>query len=281
MSGLPLHRASQMSDFGLHLHRISSPDGRHGPVTYAHRDDYYIFGLIERGEGHGIIDFNELHLAEGDAFVIQPGQVHRFVRSDNADGWLLLADTNLVEAAEKCVFDNFALFDSKFRVDCRRRTELSQLASLLSGRLDGIADAQAMAVAWRLAAAFIGILAEAVQDVVRQPGRNRRQVDIVLSFRRLLAERIALSRRPSYYASLLNISTVYLNEVVRAVTGMSTSDYIKNEAVLLAKRMLVHTDLSVKEIAGRLGIDDYAYFTRLFTRTAGVSPTAFRLRYLG
>lgn len=62
---------------------------------------------------------------------------------------------------------------------------------------------------------------------------------------------------------------------------MSTSDYIKNEAVLLAKRMLVHTDLSVREIADRLGIDDYAYFTRLFTRTAGVTPTAFRLRYLG
>lgn len=281
MSELPLHRASQMSDFGLHFHRISSPDGRHGAVTYAHRDDYYIFGLIERGEGHGIIDFNELHLAEGDAFLIRPGQVHRFVRSDNADGWLLLADTNLVEAAEKCVFDNFALFDSKFRVDCRRRAELSQLASLLYGRLDGIDDARSMAIAGRLAAAFIGILAEAVQDVVCQPGRNRRQADIVLSFLRLLAEHIALSRRPSYYASLLNISTVYLNEVVRAVTGMSTSDYIKNEAVLLAKRMLVHTGLSVKEIAERLGIADYAYFSRLFTRTAGVSPTAFRLRYLG
>lgn len=50
--------------------------------------------------------------------------------------------------------------------------------------------------------------------------------------------------------------------------------------MLQAKRLLVHTSLSVKEIADRLGIADCAYFSRLFTQTAGVSPTLFRPWYM-
>lgn len=89
------------------------------------------------------------------------------------------------------------------------------------------------------------------------------------------------SRQPSYYASKLHISTVYLNEAVRSVTGMSVSRYIRNEIALQAKRLLIHTNDSVKEIAAALGFDDYAYFSRLFTQAVGVSPTVFRQKNLG
>lgn len=61
---------------------------------------------------------------------------------------------------------------------------------------------------------------------------------------------------------------------------MNATLYIKNEVVLQAKRLLVHTDLAVKEIADRLGIGDYAYFSRLFTLATGISPTQFRKRNL-
>lgn len=166
-------------------------------------------------------------------------------------------------------------------IDDQRQNELAQIASILANRMDCITDKLAKATARRLAETFIGIVAEAVQDInLQQTKRSRRHIELVLSFRRLLAEHIATSRQPSYYASLLNISTVYMNEVVKGVTGMSATLYIKNEVVLRAKRLLVHTDLAVKEISNRLGIDDYAYFSRLFTQATGISPTLFRERNL-
>lgn len=61
---------------------------------------------------------------------------------------------------------------------------------------------------------------------------------------------------------------------------MNVSRYIRSETVLQAKRMLIHTDLTVKEIANGLGCDDAAYFSRLFTPTVGVSPSMFRQRDL-
>lgn len=302
MSTLPQHKSSLLSASGVWLRRINAAESGHSPVTYAHQDDYYIFGLVEGGTGCGVIDFKEQRFAAGDMLLIQPGQVHRFLGAESAEGWLLIADSSFVGGAEKCVFDNFSLFASSFRIDARRRNELQQIAALLAGRAGGIKERQMVekaaeinigeaerqetaaekATVRRMAETFIGIVAEAVEAAgMQQTRHSQRHVSLVVSFRRLLAEHLAANRQPSHYASLLNISAVYLNEVVRSVTGMNATSFIKNEVVLCAKRQLVHTDLSIKEIADSLGIDDHAYFSRMFTQATGVSPTLFRQRNRG
>lgn len=281
LTQLPQHKSAMFSDFGIRLRRIVSPQSGEKPVAYAHQDDYYVIGMVEKGRGCGIIDFEECHFSQGDVFLIQPGQVHRFIGSEEEEGWVLFADSGFVGRAERSIFNDFRLFGSSVRIDNRRLDELRQIAVLLAGRMDGVTDELAKTTARRLAETFIGIVAEAVRDFgLRQVRHSRRYVEIVLSFRDLLAEHLAANRSPSYYASLLNISPVYLNEVVRKVTGVSATVYIRNETVLQAKRLLVHTNLAVKEISNRLGIEDYAYFSRLFTQAAGISPSVFRQRNL-
>lgn len=278
---LPLHKAFMLSDFGIRLRRVAPSQVGEAPVAYTHQDDYYVIGLVEKGEGRGLIDFKECRFACGDIFLIQPGQAHRFICSKDVEGWMLFADSSFVGHVEKDIFDNFLLFASSVRINGQRMKELGLVASILAGRMDGVADELARITVRRLAETFIGMTAEAVDEVgLRQTRHSRRHVEIILSFRRLLAERLAVNRSPSYYASLLNISPVYLNEVVKDVTGISATLYIKNEVVLQAKRMLVYTDLAVKEISSRLGIDDYAYFSRLFTQATGISPSMFRRKNL-
>lgn len=146
---LPQHKAFMLSDFGMRLYRVTSPQGEDTAVAYSHQDDYYIFGLMEKGTGCGIIDFKEQHFSSGDVFLIQPRQVHRFISSENAEGWFLMADSSFVGSAEKRIFDDFALFSS-FQIDKRRRNELSQIASLLAVRVGCIADELAKVTARRL-----------------------------------------------------------------------------------------------------------------------------------
>ena len=62
---------------------------------------------------------------------------------------------------------------------------------------------------------------------------------------------------------------------------MSVSRYVRRERVLQARRLLLYTELSVKEIAAELGYDDSAYFTRLFTKETGVPPSVYRKKHLG
>lgn len=281
MQHLPQHKAFMLSDFGMRLRKVVSPQGEDEPVSYTHQDDYYIIGLLEKGKGMCLVDFEEHCFSNGDVFLIQPGQVHRFISSEDAEGWLLFFDGSFVGSEEKYIFDKFFLFASSFQIDERRRNELEQIATILAGRVDCITDKQTKATARRLTETFIGIVAEAMQDInLLQTKHSHRHVEIVLSFRRLLADHLAASRSPSYYASLLNISPVYLNEVIKDVTGINVTLYIRSEVVLQAKRLLTHTDLTAKEISNRLGIEDYAYFSRLFAQTTGISPALFRQRNL-
>jgi len=46
-----------------------------------------------------------------------------------------------------------------------------------------------------------------------------------------------------------------------------------------AKRRLERSDASVDEISWRVGYEDAAFFRRLFKRTTGVAPGAYRKRY--
>ena len=110
-------------------------------------------------------------------------------------------------------------------------------------------------------------------------GNINRYKEIAWDFRELLESNIRTNRAPSFYAERLNITVAYLNEAINAVWGTSVSRNIQDEIILQAKRQLVYTTTSVKEIAQGLGFDDYSYFTRLFTKVVGVSPTLFRKNY--
>lgn len=82
------------------------------------------------------------------------------------------------------------------------------------------------------------------------------------------------------YANLLNISAKALNKRITRYSNTPPNDIIKNRIILESKRLLVHTDLSIKEIAYKLGYEDPSYFIRFFTKQATVPPLAFRKLYL-
>lgn len=277
---LPQHKAFTLSKSGIYLRRVT-PLQDDGTPMYSHQDDYYIIGLVEQGVGCCIIDFKEITISQGDLFLIQPRQVHRFVISKDAVGWVLFADNSFVSCEAKRIFDEFQLFASSVKANERRMNELKQMASILAAKINDIADELTKITIRKLAEAYINIVAESVRETrLQQVKHSHRQIEIILSFFHLLTEHIAISRSPSYYASLLNISPVYLNEIVKKVTGISTTLYIRNELILQAKRLLVHTNLAIKEISYKFGIDDYAYFSRIFTQTTGISPSTFRQRNL-
>lgn len=99
---------------------------------------------------------------------------------------------------------------------------------------------------------------------------------ITKAFKAVLESSFITAKSPSEYAEKLNISTPYLNECIKNTTGFSTTHHIQQRIILEAKRLLYHSDKSIKEIAAELGYDDYPYFSRLFTKITGISALAFR-----
>jgi AraC-like DNA-binding protein len=78
------------------------------------------------------------------------------------------------------------------------------------------------------------------------------------------------------YANELGLTVEELREAVRGVTGSTPHELILTTRLSKAKVLLAEEHLPVAAIARRVGYDDPAYFTRLFTARVGMSPTSFR-----
>jgi AraC family transcriptional regulator, transcriptional activator of pobA len=78
------------------------------------------------------------------------------------------------------------------------------------------------------------------------------------------------------YARLLRVTPDHLASRVRALTGQSPSEIIRERMVLEAKRLLLFTSLTVSEIAYELKFKDAAYFSRFFRRLMCKTPGEFR-----
>ena len=211
--------------------------------------------------------------------IIRPGQVHRIIDASNLSAKFLIIDSVLVDQEEKRTLEGYGC-PQKQLSDI---SELKLLLSLLDRKLGCMENPSAKAIVQRLTTVIVGLVVDNVANTMIAQSEFQstmtRHKEIVWEFRDLLENNIRINRSPSFYAGRLNITVAYLNEAVNAVLGTSVSRHIQDEIILLAKRKLVYTTASVKEIAHSLGFDDYSYFTRLFTKVEGVSPTLFRKNY--
>lgn len=70
----------------------------------------------------------------------------------------------------------------------------------------------------------------------------------------------------------------HLTTVVRRRTGRTVQEWIIERRMAEARKLLMDNDISVAEVARQVGIPDPGYFSRLFTRTHGMSPRKWRTR---
>lgn len=106
----------------------------------------------------------------------------------------------------------------------------------------------------------------------------KRSGEIFRKFRKLLTAHYRQHHDIGFYADELNISTTYLSRIVKQTTGNTVRFLISELICTDARRMLVCTDLDIKEIASQLGFSDQSVFGKFFVKKTGLSPLKFRLR---
>ena len=84
----------------------------------------------------------------------------------------------------------------------------------------------------------------------------------------------------SELASLMNISTMYFSNSFKQVFHISPKQYILHKRLTESQRLLLETDMSIKEIAYAVGFENESYFSEFFSAKIGISARKFRNREL-
>ena len=284
MKDIPVHQLEKKGSIGMEIWRYHAGDIQRDTldeeVMKAHRDDHYIFFVVEAGDTDLMIDFNEIKFFANSLYYILPGQVHHGLSDERAAGWFMAVDTMLIPPDYRKVFEGqLALQKPYFLGDAQMKQCMSLLDLLLQRFLEYEKSTFNVSIVHSLLQSFIGIVAGCYSENNEMDVRVSRPVELSRMFKQLLVDNYVTVKSPSVYAGMLNVSESYLNEVLKKVTGFSVSYWILNEIMLEAKRLLYYSECNVKEVAHALGYDDHTYFSRLFKKSEGVTPLMFRTTY--
>lgn len=139
----------------------------------------------------------------------------------------------------------------------------------------------------RLIASNIGLLLDYCLRFYERQFITRHEVnsDIIARFETLLNRYFEEGKAetdgiPSvkYCASELCLSSNYFGDLIKKETGRTPIEIIQNKIVALAKGMLAEKEMSISEIAYKMGFQYPQHFTRIFKKVEGSSPNEYRMK---
>lgn len=281
---IPLYRMDVQTPLGVefgYYETDSEYAGNTKPEKYtAHRDDYYLFLFMNTEKTVFNIDFEEIQVQGEQLFYVRPNQIHFTPVMRKVKGCFLAINPMLVDNNSRNLFEKQFTTQKPIASSVSVSANLTQTARLLHTAMQEPPTTFLRGVILNLANAFIGIIAEQYSGQLNELHQTKsRSLSIAHQFKALLSDKFKTMKSPSQYADELNYSLSHLNDSVKITTGFPVSYWIHQQVILEAKRLLYYTDMNVREIAFSLGYEDYTYFSRLFSKVAGMSPNAFRRKF--
>ncbi|MBE8971302.1 AraC family transcriptional regulator [Nostocales cyanobacterium LEGE 12452] len=105
-------------------------------------------------------------------------------------------------------------------------------------------------------------------------------LDHTLTFTELLEKQFVHQKAVNVYAAQMGITERRLQQATAAAVGKTPKQMVEERIILEAKRLLAHSNQSVKEIGFGLGFDEPTNFIRFFRRAHGQTPAIFKQHYV-
>lgn len=279
---IPTYDLNGITHHQFHIKRMDKQPYDSGDILLdkgIHRDSHYIFTCMESGHVRMMVDFKTVEARESTIFCVLPGQVHQGLLMKNVCGWFVAVKAELVPDTVRSFFDECLGEIQPLSMDKNLVKNLNTTAGLLHASYTNemLSTKEGFLIVQSLLNAFLGMFALMYSRKNISPASDEnRALQLSRAFRILVRKDFKTMKSPSEYAAALNITRGYLTETVREVTGKPVQHWIHQEILIEAKRLLVFTNLSIKEVAYELGYSDHTYFSRLFSKLEDRSPSEFR-----
>lgn len=254
-----------------------------GAPDSPHRHDYYTIIFIERGEGFHYVDFTEYNIEDLTIYFIQPGQMHQLVMSSEPVGWVMTFTEEFLvvnSISEKLINDIYLFNDYGQSPPLKVNEKDLPVFKSLIDQINQFTESMESYTLEAIGSLLKIFLIQSNNRCNLRKSNNPQLIEtgnrILSTFKQLLNKSFATAHMVSDYANQMAVTADYLNKTVRNLTGKSAKDHIQSKLITEAKRALLFSNISNKELAYELGFEESSHFNNFFKKMTGQTPSGFR-----
>jgi AraC family transcriptional regulator, transcriptional activator of pobA len=276
---IPIHDLNESNEPSCRILKLNTPNDY--SIVEAHRHNYYEIFLFDNAGGTHMIDFDTYHIQEQSLHFISPGQIHALHRNKEVTGYVVIFSKEfmLLNLVEKALLSDFPAFNKTALPVLSIESEMYVAIKKIMVQMETEFLSTAM-YKEELLASYIKIALLKCKSVLIDTTLYKRSdpasQQLMQHFNNLVEEHFITLHKVNAYADLLNVTPNHLSETIKKITGKTAGELIHERLILEAKRLLLHSTITAKEVAYTLQFNDPSYFSRFFKTHTGLSPEEFR-----
>jgi len=243
-----------------------------------HQHDFEELIVGMTGELEHFIDFKTYTLQAPLVSFIAKGKVHRIVtklQHGNFDMWVLSFKSEFIAETIFQLYTSFHNNANQILQTGACFNRLSTICSIIDQEMK-IATPDLSIVRHLLSALFIMIESERKKLTENENANHSIQNETFISFLKILEDNFRRPLGVEFYAEKLFMSARNLNQICQKIMNQSVSEIIETRKLTEAKNLLAITKKSISEIGFELGYNEKSYFSNVFKKKSGQTPTEFR-----
>jgi AraC family transcriptional activator of pobA len=255
-------------------------------LTTAHRTDFYHILWFQKGSPTHLVDFNPVKIKPNTILFLNKDTVQRFDKKGGFDGKaILFTDTFFCKSENETKFlRSTILFNDLFAVSQFQLNNtaslIAELFQLMETELENEKDSSQS-----------DILKNLLHNLLLLSERERRKqdfteikkgadLDYVMLYKDVLEDNYRILKKVSDYSKKISVTEKRLNQATSKILDKSPKQMIDERIMLEARRLLAHTNKSVKEIGFDLGFDEPTNFIKYFRKHNHSTPVEFREQFV-
>ena len=242
---------------------------------HVHDTDELLVGLS--GELDHFIDFKSSVFNAPYISFITKGKMHR-AKPAAKDGRLNLWLINFKsEFIPETTFQLYSWYHDHATLEFEKGACFNRMDTLCTMMYEEYRQATPdYSIIRHLLSALFTMIESQRKKMVPSPLNLKTQNITFRNFLKILEENFHRPEGVDYYAEKLFMSSRNLNLICQNILQQSVSEIIETRKLIEAKNLLISTDKTISEIGYELGYNEKAYFTTVFKRKSGQTPTEFR-----
>ncbi|UMB61405.1 AraC family transcriptional regulator [Lutibacter sp. A80] len=257
-------------------------DGFSEEIKKPHRAEFYQILWFQKGAPTHLVDFNPIKIKPNSLLFVNKNSVQIFDYKTKfkgkaiffTDSFFCKTETDTTFLRSSILFNDL-LSISQIQLP-KNESIIKTVFELLETELKNAKDNYQS-----------DLLRNDLRNLLLHSERERRKQDFIefkkdanleqaLYFKTLLDDNFVSHKKVNFYCQKMHLTPKRLNQVTSKIFGKTPKNIINDRVLLESKRLLSHTNESVKEIAFSLGFEEPTNFIKYFKKHTGKTPVEFK-----